>query len=81
MLFRNCLRALQVAIEISPKGVQELVEEQQNPPLRIIIQKLVDSRSNEIEETILIIQFLNTYAQNKRGAQHLYAESIFQHLQ
>ena len=96
LLFRDCLRALQVAIELSrpsakaspyqrslasSASMQEFMQRRQNPPLRIIVQKFVDGKSNDIEESIMIVQFLNTYADNKRGAQHLYSENIFQHLQ
>ena len=96
LLFRDCLRALQVAIELSrpsakastyqrslasSASMQEFMQRRQNPPLRIIVQKFVDGKPDEIEETILIVQFLNTYADTKRGAQHLYSENIFQHLQ
>lgn len=36
---------------------------------------------SDVEETILILQFLNTYAGPRKGAYHLFAENIFQHLQ
>lgn len=81
-LFNNCLRILEVGINLlSESGMQEFMQKGMNQPLRIIIQRFVDTNSANVHDTIRIVQFLSAYAQSKRGAQHLYSENIFQHLQ
>ena len=49
-------------------------------PLGLVIKRLIDVKTPNIRETIMIVQFLNTYAQSRHGAEHLYSENVFQHL-
>ena len=51
-----------------------------NQPLRIIIQRFIGCDSNDVEDTIEIIQFLITYAENLPGSEHLMKENILQYL-
>lgn len=52
-----------------------------NPPLSVIIQKLNSQNATQVEETILIVQFLNTYANQMAGALHLFEENVLQYIQ
>lgn len=81
-LFQTCVRALQVSIDLlSEKSVQEFMDRgSREQPLGIVIKRLIDAKNCNVEETIMIVQFLNTYAQSRNGALHLVTENIFQHL-
>jgi hypothetical protein len=53
---------MSVAIDLmSENSIQEFMHKRGNQPLRIIIQRFIDTNIN-LDETILIVQFLNTYA-------------------
>jgi len=51
-----------------------------NKPLRTIIGRFIDSQLQDVEESILVIEFLITYADLQGGALHLFSENIFVHL-
>lgn len=46
-------------------------------PLGLVIKRLIDTKAPNVRETIMIVQFLNTYAQSRHGAVHLYSENVF----
>jgi hypothetical protein len=76
-LFLQCLRTLQVAIDLLSEA-----DMRRENAIKIITQRLNNIKGTsqaDMKETIQILQFLNTYAQPKRGSYHL-AEQIFQHL-
>jgi len=80
-MFKDCLRIFSVSINLlSQETIQNFMQQGLNHPLRIIIQRFIDSKSTDVEDAIEIIQFLTTYAQGKPGADHLVRENIFQYL-
>jgi len=78
-LFQTCVRVLQVSIDLlSERSVQEFMDHRsRNQPLGLVIKRLIDAKNCNVEETIMIVQFLNTYAQSRHGALHLFTENIF----
>jgi hypothetical protein len=73
---------MQVALELlSDSTIQQFMTKKVNPPLSVIIQKLNSQNATQVEECILILQFLNTYANQMAGAHHLFEENVLQYIQ
>lgn len=55
-LFNNCLRILEVGINLlSESSMQEFMQKGMNQPLRIIIQRFIDTNSASVHDTIRIV--------------------------
>jgi hypothetical protein len=79
-MFNKCLRILQVQTNLlSAKTLSQQMRKNLNSPLGIVISKFIDSNNQEVEDTILILQFFCFYAGTKEGALHLYNENIYHH--